>query len=222
MAKKSADTQEELEQLTATEGFFDKNKKILFIVGGAIVVLVLGFVTYQKAIIEPRITDSQDEYWNAFYEYQYNDSTELAYEGNDNFLGFEDLSSSYNGTPAGEIASYGMATHAMEKGEFEDALSYLEECDFEDIVVGTLVLGMMGDCYVEMGDFEAAIEKFEEAVERQPNEFTTPMFLKKVGMVYEEIGDNELAVSSYQKIKDDWSESLEAADIDKYIARAQG
>lgn len=222
MAKKKQDKTEELEQLTATENFFERYKKIIFIAGGAIVVLVLGYIGYQKLVIEPKIEESQDVYWSAFYEWQVADTTELAYEGNENFLGFADIASEYSGTPAGDIANYAMGIHSMEKGEFEDALTYLEECDFDDIMVGTLVIGLMGDCYVEMEDYNTAAEKFEEAAEREPNEFTSPMFLKKLGLVYEVLNDKAAAVDAYQKIKDEWSESVTAGDIDKYIARAQG
>lgn len=221
MAKKTEDNKQELEQLTATESFFDKNKKYLIIAGGALLVIIVGFIAYQKVVVEPHAEESNDEYWSAFYEYQFNDSTELAYDGNDNFSGFEELSSEYDGTPGGEIATYGMATHAMDNGEWDEALSYLEDCDFDDIIIGNIVIGMMGDCYVELEDYETAAEKFEEAAAREPNEYTTPMYLKKAGLVYETLGQNEQAVAAYQKIKDDWSEAVEASDIDKYIVRAQ-
>lgn len=221
MAKNKDGNKEELEQLTATENFFDKYKKYLLIGGGALVVIILGIIGYNQFVSKPHLEESQDAYWNAFYEWEDNDTTELAYEGNDNFMGFEEISSEYDGTPAGEIGSYGMATRAMEKGEWEEALGHLEECEFEDIMIGTLVIGMMGDCYVEMGDFESAVAKFEEAANREPNEFTSPMFLKKAGLVYEEMGDNQAAVDSYQKIKDEWADATVAADIDKYIVRAQ-
>lgn len=222
MAKNKDGYSDELEQLTATESFFDKYKKILLIAGGGIVVLILGIVIYQKAVVEPAYEESQDAYWNAFYDWQNNDSTEVAYEGTDSYDGFIDIAASWDGYPAGEIANYALATHAMENGEWDEAIGYLEECDFDDIMVGTLVIGMMGDCHVELGDFETAAEKFEEAADREPNEFTTPLFLKKAGLVYEEMGQNEDAVRVYTEIKDDWAEATQAADIEKYIARAGG
>jgi tetratricopeptide (TPR) repeat protein len=221
MAKKNETNKEEMEQLTATESFFDKYKKFIFIGAGAIVVIIIGFVAYQKFVTEPHIEESQDAYWNAFYEWEGNDTTDLAYTGNEYFSGFEEISSDYDGTPAGEIGNYAMATKAMQDGNFEEAIDYLDEADFDDIMVGTMVLGLKGDCYVELGDYDTALEQYEEAIEREPNEFTTPMFLMKAGLVYEELGDLEAAVNSYQRIKDEWAESTQAADIDKYIVRAQ-
>lgn len=221
MAKNKAEQKEELEQLTATENFFEQYKKFIYIGAGAILLIIIGIIGYQEFIKEPHLEESQDAYWNAFYAWENEDSTRLAFEGNENFMGFEEISSDYEGTPAGEIANYALAIDAMENGEFEVALDYLEEADFEDVMIGSMVIGLKGDCYVELGQLEDAAVTFEEAANREPNEFTSPMYLKKAGLVYEKMGDREAAVKSYQRIKDEWSESTVAADIDKYIVRAQ-
>ena len=221
MAKKNESRREESVELTATESFFDKNKKIILIGGGAVAAIIIGVIVYFAAFSQQNTPESDDAYWNAFYEYQYNDSTEAAYEGTENYDGFEDIAAEYDGTTAGEIANYGMATRSMEKGEWDTALEYLDKCDFEDVMVGTLVIGMKGDCYVEKGEYEKAAELFEEAATREPNEFTAPMFLKKAGLVYEKLGKTAEALVAYNKIKDDWSASSEAGDIDKFIARIE-
>jgi predicted negative regulator of RcsB-dependent stress response len=221
MAKKNESRREEPVELTATESFFDKNKSIIFIGGGAVVAVIIGVIIYFAAFANKNTPESDDAYWNAFYEYQYNDSTETAFEGTENYDGFEAIADEYDGTTAGEIANYGMATRAMEKGEWDTALSYLDNCDFDDVMVGTLVIGMKGDCYVEKGDYDKAAEMFEDAALREANEFTSPMFLKKAGLVYEKLGKSAEAVIAFTKIKDDWSASVEATDIDKYIARIQ-
>lgn len=222
MAKKESNkSKEAVQDLTSTESFFEKNKKILMYAGIGLVVLVLGFIGYRKLIVEPHIAESQDAYWNAFYEFENLDTSRSYITGNENFMGFEDISSEYSGTPGGNIANYVMGITAMEDGKFEEAIPYFEEVEFEDVILGTLVLGLIGDCYVELGQYEEAAAKFEEAAVREPNEYTSPMFYKKAGLVYQELGQNDKAVIAYQKIKDDWSMSNEAADIDKYIIRAQ-
>lgn len=212
---------EQTQNLTPTESFFDKNKKLLLIAGIGLVVVIIGYFGYQKFVSEPHAEESQDAYWNAFYEFQNGDSTGVSITGTENYMGFEEISTEYAGTPGGNIATYALGINAMEKKEFESALAYFEECEFEDVMVGTLVIGLMGDCYVEMGKYDEAAEKFEEAALREANEFTSPMFYKKAGLVYQELGQNDKAIIAYQKIKDDWSESVEAKDIDKYIIRAQ-
>jgi tetratricopeptide (TPR) repeat protein len=221
MAKNDNIKTEATDELTGTESFFDKYKNYFFIGGGALVVLVLGIFAYQTLVSGPKAEESKDVYWNAFYDYQEGDTTNSAYEGTENYDGFESIAEEYDGTPGGEIANYGMATHKMDEGDWDGALEYLDDCDFDDVMLGTLVIGMKGDCYVEKGDLDQAAQYFEEAAEREANEFTTPMFLKKAGLVYENQGDLTAAASAYEKIKKEWSASKEAEDIDKYIARVQ-
>jgi len=216
--KKAVDN---MQQLTSTESFFDRNKKIFLYGIIGIAVVVIGYFGYQNFVAKPHAEESQDAYWNAFYEFENGDTTGVATTGNEYFQGFEQISQDYAGTPGGNIATYALGVSAMEKGEFEAALGYFEEVEFEDVMVGTLVIGLMGDCYVELGQYEEAAAKFEEAAVREPNEYTSPMFYKKAGLVYQELNQNDKAVIAYQKIKDDWSASLEAQDIDKYIIRAQ-
>jgi tetratricopeptide (TPR) repeat protein len=221
MAKQDKGKTDESKSLTPTESFFDRYKTVLLYGLGAIAVLTIGYLVYSNFVVAPHEEESQDAYWPAFYEFQNGDTTGLAITGDGNFMGFEEIASAYEGTPGGDIATYVLGVTAMEKGDYEGALAYLEEVEFNDVMLGTLVIGLQGDCYVELGQYEQAAEKFEEAAMREANEFTSPMFYKKAGLVYQELGQNDKAVIAYQKIKDDWSGSMEAADIDKYIIRAQ-
>lgn len=215
---KAVDTKQEL---TQTESFFDKNKKILLYAGIGLAVAVIGFIGYQKFVSEPHEAASQDAYWNAFYDFESGDTSRTYITGTENYMGFEEISSEYSGTPGGNIATYVLGITAMEDGDYESAISYFEDVEFNDVMLGTLVIGLIGDCYVELGKYEEAAEKFEEAAMREQNEYTSPMYYKKAGLVYQELGQNDKAVIAYQKIKDDWSTSSEGADIDKYIIRAQ-
>ncbi len=221
MAKKTTEGKDELEQLTKTENFFDQNKKILLYAGIGVFVIIFGIIGYGKLVSEPHEIESQEAYWNAFYDFAEGDTTGTAINGTDSYMGMEEIAGDYEGTSGGNIANYVMAIDHMDKGEFDLALDYLDVCEFEDVMIGTLVIGLKGDCQVELGDYDQAVALFEEAANREQNEFTTPMFLKKAGITYEELGDNENAVIAYQKIKDNWSESTTAKDIDKYIVRAQ-
>ncbi|NOQ74965.1 MAG: hypothetical protein GQ574_23330 [Crocinitomix sp.] len=211
---------DELDQLTSTESFIDKYKNPLIIGVGALVVIVLGIIGYQKFISEPHELESREAYWPAYYEFE-QDSTALAITGSEDFDGMEYVADEYSGTSGGNIANYTMALAAMKEAQYQDALDYFDECDFDDIIVGSMVLGLKGDCYVELDDFSAAAEMFEDAAEREVNEFTSPMYLLKAGLTYEALDQNNDALTAYEKIKNDWSKSDEALDIDKYIARVK-
>ena len=46
-------------------------------------------------------------------------------------------------------------------------------------------------------------------------------YLLKAGVVCEELGDNAKALTFYKKIKDQYPQSIEGYDIDKYITRIE-
>jgi tetratricopeptide (TPR) repeat protein len=222
MAKKTTtERARDIEDLTSTESFIDKYKKPLMIGGGAIVAIILGIIGYKAFISGPKEEKSLEAYWPAFYEFE-KDSLELAANGNENFQGMYAVADEYAGTSGGNIANYTLGIAAMDRGEYEQAITYFDECDFDDVVVGTLVIGLKGDCYVEMDKFEEAADLFLEAAEREENDFTSPMMLKKAGLAYEALKDKQSALAAYEKIKTEWETSEEAVDIDKFIARVQG
>jgi tetratricopeptide (TPR) repeat protein len=223
MAKQNNKTTEsknvEFEELTSTEGFFDKYKNILIYSSIGIVLVLVGILGYQKLVSEPNNIESQNEIYNALYDFE-KDSLEKAAIGTNDYIGFEEAADSYNGTSGGDIANYSMGIISMERGEFDVALDYFSECGFDDVMVGSMCIGLQGDCNVELGEYEKAVKLFEKAAAREVNEFTSPMYLKKAGLTYEELGQYDKAIVAYTKIKNDFPQSSEGTDIDKFIARA--
>jgi len=209
----------EFEELTSTENFFDKYKNSIILGGVGIVVVLLGFLGYKKFVSEPNNVESQIEIASAMYDFE-SDSLTAAVNGVNGNMGFEEAADEYNGTTGGDIANYSMGIISMEKGEFETALEYFGECGFEDVMVANLCLGLQGDCYVELNEYAKSVDFFEKAAAREANEYTTPMYLKKAGLAYEALEDYSKAITVYTKIKDNYPQSTEGADIQKYIERA--
>ncbi|MDX1349270.1 MAG: tetratricopeptide repeat protein [Putridiphycobacter sp.] len=220
MAKKQNNTKNKSvdTELTTTENFLDRNKKLFLIIGGVVIALLIVFIGYQKLIKEPKNTESQEVVFAPFYDFE-NDSIDRAINGTDNYLGMADIAIDYKGTSGGDIANYTMGIMLMEKGEYAEAVEYLENCDFADVMIGNLCIGLIGDCYVELGEFDKAAKFFEKAANREVNEFTTPLFLKKAGLVREELGEKAAANKHYKRIKDEYPRTEQGNDIDRYIGR---
>jgi hypothetical protein len=53
------------------------------------------------------------------------------------------------------------------------------------------------------------------------NDYTTPMYLFKAANVAMKLGKKDMALKNYKKIKEDYSTSTEAANIDVFIGRAE-
>ena len=53
------------------------------------------------------------------------------------------------------------------------------------------------------------------------NDFTTPTYLYKAGTVALQIGKNADALKYFKRIKDEFTSSTEASNIDVFIGRAE-
>ena len=73
------------------------------------------------------------------------------------------------------------------------------------------------------GTFEltfAAKRMYEDYTINEKNELS-PVYLKKAGILFETKGQAADAEKMYLQIKNDYPKSMEAGDIDKYLARVQ-
>jgi tetratricopeptide (TPR) repeat protein len=83
------------------------------------------------------------------------------------------------------------------------------------------VIGLQGDCYSELGRFKDALDMYEDAAAKNENEFTSPEYLFKAGLVAEmELKDFAKATELYEKIRDNFAMYADQKKIEKYIARA--
>ncbi len=78
--------------------------------------------------------------------------------------------------------------------------------------------GLIGDAKVEMGDLAAGIKNYLEAADMADNDFHSPIYLMKAGMLQESQGNYAEALKLYEQIKEKYPESNEGRSIDKYIA----
>ena len=81
---------------------------------------------------------------------------------------------------------------------------------------------LIGDAYVELGDFGNAITFFKKASNENPNEFFTPSYLLKLAIVYEETGDLESALDTYEEIIEEFKNSPEFQTSLKNKSRIEG
>lgn len=206
--------------LSKTEQYIEENKKSLTIIVAAIIVVVGGYLLYHKLFLQPRENDAQSEIYRA-EQYFEKDSLLLALEGDGDALGFIDIIDEYSMTKTANLAEYYAGICYLRLGEYENAIEHLKQFDSNDKLVSVIALGAIGDAYVELDEYEEAISFYEKAADKNKNDFTSAIYLKKAGLVYEVLEDYKKAVASYEKIKKQYPESDEARDIDKYIAAAQ-
>lgn len=206
--------------LTRTEIYFEENKKSLTIIGVAILALAGLFVGYKFWYVPEQDAAAKERLFmieNAFAK----DSFNVVLTGNANAPGAEEIADEYSATPSGNLARYMAGISYLRTGKYQEAIDNLEDFESDDQVLSSIALGATGDAYMELGNVEEAIDHYLKAAGNNANKFTSPLYLKKAGIAYEEKGQFQDAVKVYEQIKNDYPESAEGREIEKYLARAK-
>ncbi len=220
-----ADTQEgqglNIEQtLGKTEDFINKNKKSLMIIGIAIAAAVAGYLYYQYSYVSGKEKETRAQMFRA-EEYFKNDSLKQAINGDGNFPGFEEIINDDGVSPSANLAHYYLGMSYLKNKEYDKAIESLKSYDANDQITASLTLGAIGDAYMELNNTEDAISYYEKASKENVNNFTTPIFLMKLGGALEAKGNYREAADIYKKIKKDYSSTSEGQQVERYLARAE-
>jgi len=188
---------------------------------GILALLVAGFFIYKYAFKAPKERAAANAIYKAENQFA-RDSFALALENpGGGFDGFLDVIDKYNGTQSGNLAKYYAGISYLNLGRFDDAISYLESYSANDDITPIMKWGALGDAYSEKGDFDKAVSLYEKAASSEDNDFLSPYYLKKAGMLHQKNNNNGGALAAFQKIKDNYGESSQGADIDRFIAKVQ-
>ena len=203
-----------------TGRFVRENQKSLLFIVAAVIVMAAGYYIYLKAYLAPREITAANQMHVAqdFWEKK---DWDKAINGDAGYPGFAKILSDYSNTKAANLAYYYLGTAYLNKGEYDKAIDNLTSYHGDDSMVAAEALGCTGDAYVEMKNYDKAETYFKKAADMAKNKFLSPMYLKKLGLVYEAEKNYKDADDTYKKIKSDYFGSAEAQNIDEYIARAE-
>lgn len=208
------------EALSKTELWIENNQKTLWIVLIALLAVALGIFGITKYKQKRNETASTMIYkaQGYFEKEQY----DLALNGDGNEgVGLLDIVKDYGSTKTGKLAAYYAGISYMKQGNYKDAIEYLKKYTNDDQVLASMALGAIGDCYMELDDMQNAVAYYGKAAAKNPNDFTSPIFLMKEGNTYEIMGNYAKALESYKKLKKDFPLSNEAFEISKNIANVE-
>ena len=224
MAKNKSEKDETIvdvvEVYSKTERYIEENQKSLSIIIIAIVCIVGGFFAYKKLYVAPLEVEAQSQMFIA-EKYFRTDSLNKAINGDGNYLGFLDIIDEYSVTPSGNLANYYLGICYLRLGNYESAIEYLSTYDSDDGMVSSIATGAIGDAYMELGETENALNYYLQAANNRRNDFTSPIYLMKAAMVHEELQQFEKAVAVYNDINDNFSETKEGLEVEKYLSRAK-
>ena len=199
-----------------TQEFFEKNK--MLVLGGIIGLVLLAILlsAYKYAYKKPMEKSASEELWHAERQFL-QDSFDLALENpGGGYAGLLDIINDYGSTKAGNLAKYYAGVSYLNLGRYEDAISYLKDFDSVGEITPIMKHGIIGDAYGELQDYGAAISSYKKAISTD-NEFLTPYYANKLGILLMKEGNNDEAVKYFEMIKNDYPQSNESAGADYYL-----
>lgn len=204
--------------VSKTEQFLLDNKKTIWGVLAAVVVVAgISYCGY-RFMYMPKKAEALQQMSKAEANFQAG-NYELALNGDGNVLGFEEVIAEY-GSKAGKSVYLYAATCAMKMGDADKALSFIGKYSSKDQIMAGRAEALKGDAYANKGDYAKAAAAFMKAAKVSDDVFSAG-YLLKAGEAYEAMGQDDKAMANYKLIKDQYSNSIEAMDIDKYITRLE-
>lgn len=224
--KKGTDlTEERIENIESvisrSEAIIEKYQKQIIYGVIAIILIVGGVILYKNSYLKPQEEEALEQM--AFAERMFEaDSIQIALEGDGgDIIGFRAIIEDYGMTESANLANAYAGICLYKQGKYDEAISYLEDFDGgKSVNIQPVIIGLIGDAYVEVGNNEKALDYFQKAIDAD-NGFISPIFMKKKAIVLESNGDYKGAVEVYKAIKKDYPASTTAQDIEKYLVRAE-
>jgi len=224
MAKKKAQQDDNLQELesalTKTERFIEENQKPITYAVGAVIILVVAYLSFSKFYLQPRQEEAQSQMFMA-ESYFEKDSFNLAINGDGNYLGFLDIIDDYGMTKSANLAKYYTGISYLHLGQYEDAVDYLNDFETKDLLLGPIAEGAKGDAKLELGNTDEALKHYKKAYSMNDNELTSPIYMMKAANLLESMDELEDALTLYKEIKQKYPDSTEGRNIEKYISRVE-
>ncbi len=219
-AKQDEQLQEVNEALTGAGKWIEDNANLITWCVCGIAVVVMGIIAINNYVIKPHALEASNENAKAEAYFMAGDF-DKALKGDDaECIGFEAIADDYKFYQQGKLAALYAGICYYEKGEYDEAAKYLKKFNADDLNINPAAHQLLGDAYVELQEYGKAAKAFEAAAQ-SGNNVIAPMSLKKAGLVYLHEGQNAKALKAFKTIKDNYPSSVEAQDIDKYIAVAE-
>ncbi|MFA0961619.1 tetratricopeptide repeat protein [Roseivirga sp. BDSF3-8] len=207
------------EGIGRTESFLKSNAKLVGIIGGVVALAIIGYFVYQYTMAS-KSQEAAEKMYRAEYYFGV-DSLDQALNGDGFYLGFIDIIEDYGSTKEGNLARFYAGSILLQQGEYQNAISYLEEFSASDLLLQARAYALIGDANMELNKFEEAANAYEKAANYKPNESFTPIYLAKAGFAYEKANNNTAAVDMYKQILDEYQGSAIYQDARKQHARLQ-
>lgn len=201
--------------------FLFKYQKQILIAVVVLIAIVGGVWAYNTLYLNPKNNDAQVALFKGEQYFQNRMDSLALYGDGSGYVGFEAIINDFGSTKAGNIARYYAGVSYSRMGKYNEAINHLKGFSGGDQMITNAAKGVLGDCYVNSGKLEDAAKCFVDAAKGADNQLLTPVFYKKAAMVYRSMNNNDKVIELFTLIKNDYANSAEAAEADKFIMEAE-
>lgn len=198
------------DEYTKMEHFVNENRQTLTYGLGGLAVVILAILGYQSFVVRPAEVAAEEGAWRAENYFQM-DSLNLAAYGDGYDAGLEEILNDHSGTNAAERAAYELGIVYRDNGQFEEAIEAFANAGVDDGMIGALAECNIGDCKVELGQYNEAVGHFEAAARMAASDLgedvLAPLFLFKSAVAKIETGDTRGAKEDLDRIVEDYPNS---------------
>ena len=202
------------DRLTSASEKIEKNKKAIYWAIGGLLIVAAFVISYFFIYRNPKLNRAFEAY----------DQVEISAMGNDSVAaaGYKKVADTYGGTTAGELAALSAAENYYNQGKYKEALTYLDKFSSSEPVLEANAMVMTGDCYVNIKQYDKALDAFQKAVKKADNNpQIVPRVLIKEANIYDEQKKFDKALECYEAIKKDYPtfQFGNGMTVDAYIER---
>jgi tetratricopeptide (TPR) repeat protein len=171
--KQDEQLEEVNEALTGAGKWIEDNANLISWIVCGIAVVVMAIIAINNYIIKPKALEASNENAKAVVYFMAGDFDKALAGDDAECIGFEAIADEYGHYQQGKLAALYAGICYYEKGEYEDAAKYLKKFDADDLNIDPAASQLLGDAYVELGEYSKAAKAFEAAAE-SGNEIIAP------------------------------------------------
>jgi tetratricopeptide (TPR) repeat protein len=227
-------TPESTEPLDRARGFWADYSRPIIYIGGAIILLIVGWYAYQALVVEPNEEKASAAIFPAENLFDKmastgfnNDSVNIVLNGGDldgqKITGLLKIISQDGGTEAGNRAKYMAGASYLHIGEFQKAIKYLEDFKAKGATqIESKAYLLLGHAYAELNKTSDALSNYKKAGNANEDDeyFSADALIVAAGYA-ESINNEKEAIDLYQKVKNKYptNSAVQNGEVDKHLAK---
>ncbi|TYP95415.1 Tetratricopeptide repeat-containing protein [Fodinibius salinus] len=206
-----------LDTFSKAQSFYDQNRSAIIGAAVAILLIIGGSIGYyyytsaQEAEAQQLMTNPTKAYLNQDYQ------TALTGSEQDFTVGFKQIIDNYSITDAANLARYYAAVCEFNLGNPQNALTYLENYEVPQGIMGVGPISFRGVVLTDIGNHSQAADTYVKAAEWNVNDATTPYNYLEAAKAFQKAGNNAKAKEYAQKVISEYSNSSQVADAQKVL-----